>query len=75
MTEQRITLEELCEAWRHEHKDQATGHLAISTLFDLMQQGLSDHEQEVAVQHLAECPDCLQDLQTMVRMKASVLSV
>ena len=75
MTDTKITLEELCAAWGHEHKGQATGHLPTSTLFDLVQHSLSAPEQRKAVQHLAECPDCLQDLQAMVRMKACILPV
>jgi hypothetical protein len=75
MADSKITLEAVCEAWRRQQRDGGSGHLPTSTLFDLMQQSLSDAEQRQAFRHLAGCPACLQDLQEMVRIKARILPV
>ena len=75
MTDSQVTLEEVCEAWRRAGKSEASGHLPTSTLFDLTQQSLSGDEHREAVQHLAECPVCLQDLKQMVRIKSRILLV
>jgi hypothetical protein len=75
MTDSKVTLEEVCEAWRREQKSEASGHLPTSTLFDLTRQSLSGDEHREAVQHLAECPACLQDLRQMGRIKSRILLV
>jgi hypothetical protein len=75
MRMETITLEELCEAWRDAHRGQTSGHVPTSTLFDLLQSSLRGPEHREAVQHLAECPDCLQDLKELVRIKAQLLLV
>lgn len=75
MMDRRITLEEVCEAWRREQRAGTSSHLPTSTLFDLMQPSLSGHEHREAVQHLAQCPACLQDLKEMVRIKSTLLLV
>ena len=69
MTERKISLGEVCEAWRREQRAGTSGHLPTSTLFDLTQQSLRSDEHREAVQHLAECPACLQDFNEMVRIK------
>ena len=75
MTRRKITLEELCEAWRYEHRAVESGHLATSALFDLIHQSLDDEEKRRLFEHLAECPACLQDLEAMLRIKGLVLTV
>jgi hypothetical protein len=75
MTRSQITLEELCAAWRCEHRAVESGHLASSTLFDLLHQSPDDEEKRKTLRHLAECAACLQNLQAMLKIKGLVLTV
>jgi hypothetical protein len=75
MTPSPITLEELCEAWRYEHRAVESGHLASSALFDLLHQSLDDEGKRQTVRHLAECTACLQNLEAMLKIKGLVLTV
>jgi hypothetical protein len=75
MTDNKVTFGELCDAWKDQHRDQERGHLPTSTLFDLTRQSLTGDEYREAVQHLAECSDCLRDLKEMVRIRARFLLV
>jgi hypothetical protein len=75
MPDSKVTLEEICEEWRREQREVGTSHLPTSTLFDFMQQSLSDMEKSLAFQHLAECPACLQDFNAMMRIRDAVLMV
>jgi hypothetical protein len=75
MPDSKVTLEEICERWRREQREVVPGHLPTSTLFDLLQQTLSDVEKKLAFQHLAECPACLQDLNGMMRIRDAVRMV
>jgi hypothetical protein len=74
MTRSHITLEELCEAWRYEHRAAESGHLASSALFDLLHQSPDDEEKRQTLQHLAECTACLQNLEAMLKIKGLVLT-
>jgi hypothetical protein len=75
MTSRKITLEEACDAWRYEHREVESGHLASSALFDLMHQNLDEEEQRQAFRHLAECTACLQHLEAMLKIKGLTLTV
>jgi Mor family transcriptional regulator len=75
MTRSRITFEELCEAWRCEHRPEDSGHLASSALFDLLHQSPDDEEKKQILRHLAECTACLQNLEAMLKIKGLVLTV
>jgi hypothetical protein len=75
MTDRKITLEEVCDAWRHGQRGKASGHLPTSTLFDLMQQSLDGDEKLAAFQHLVECAACLEDLRAMMKIRGTVLIV
>jgi hypothetical protein len=74
MTRSQITLEELCEAWRCEHRAVESGHLASSALFDLLHQSPDDEEKKQILRHLAECTACLKSLEAMLKIKGLVLT-
>jgi hypothetical protein len=74
MTHSKITLEELCEAWRYEHRAVESDHLASSALFDLIHQCHDDEEKRQILRHLAECTACLQNLEAMLKIKGLVLT-
>jgi hypothetical protein len=72
MTEGKITLDEVCEAWRHAQRRESAAHLASSVLFDLIHQSLDDAEGRQAFQHLVECTACLQQLKAMMNVRGMV---
>jgi hypothetical protein len=75
MTSRKITLDEVCEAWRYEHRGVEGGHLASSALFDLIHQSLADEEKSQVFRHLAECIACLQSLEAMLKIKGQALTL
>jgi hypothetical protein len=75
MTRSKITLDEVCEAWRCEHRAVESAHLANSALFDLIHQSSGDKEKRQTLRHLAECTACLQSLEAMLKIKGLVLTV
>jgi hypothetical protein len=75
MTPSKITLDEVCEAWRREHRAVENAHLADSALFDLIHQSSDDVEQSLTLRHLAECAACLHNLEAMLKIKGLVLTV
>jgi hypothetical protein len=75
MTERKMPLEEICEAWRREQREVASGHLPISTLFDLVQQSLIGGKKTQVFKHLAVCPVCLQALRELMRIKGKAMPV
>jgi hypothetical protein len=75
MASRKITLDEVCEAWMHEHRGVEGGHLASSAVFDLMHQDLDGEEKKLVFRHLVECTACLQNLEAMLEINGLPLTV
>jgi hypothetical protein len=74
MTDRKITLDEICEVWRHEQQETTSGHLPSSVLFDLVHQSLGDEEIRRTLRHFAACTVCLQNLKAMINIVDLALS-
>jgi len=75
MTSRTITLKEICEAWRYEPQKAKSDHLATSAVFDLIHHSLDDKEKGLYFQHLAECSACLQNIESMLKIRVLALMV
>lgn len=66
MMEASRTFDDVMAAWQRNVPQNASAHVALSALFDLMRQDISAAEKAQVMQHLMECPACVQTFDAMV---------